>query len=64
MILPLRPVNRRSFVLSALIAPMACLGCGGDTVTTEGGTQQRQRIEKLEKKAELNRSKLAKKKGR
>ncbi len=36
---PKWPVTRRSFTLSLLIVPMACLGCGGygDTVVTEGG---------------------------
>ncbi|MGP0069026.1 MAG: hypothetical protein ACLQGP_36175 [Isosphaeraceae bacterium] len=49
---PMRPVNRRSFALSLLIAPMACLGCGGDAVVTESGGKRRQKAEGLEKKAE------------
>ena len=63
---PKRPVTRRSFTLSLLIAPMACLGCGGygDTVVTEGGGKRLQRAEELQKKAELIRAKSAKKKGR
>ncbi len=60
---PTRPVTRRSFALSLLIAPMACLGCGaGGTVVTEGGEKRRQKAEEFQKKGELNRSKSAKKK--
>ncbi len=63
---PMQPVTRRSFALSLLIAPMACLGCGGygDTVVTKGAGKRLQRAEDLKKKGELNRSKSAKKKGR
>jgi hypothetical protein len=51
------PSTRRSFVLSLLLTPMACLGCGGDNslASTNGGKMRRKRAEELEKKAELNR---------
>ncbi len=55
MIWPMPPFTRRSFALSLLIAPMACLGCGGDVVVvdTKAGDKRRQRVEELQKKAGL-----------
>ena len=54
---PMRPVTRRSFVLSILVAPMASLGCGGDSVTvdTKAGERRRQKIEDLKNRAKLKR---------
>jgi hypothetical protein len=50
----MRTGTRRSFTLSLLLTPMACLGCGGEvTVVTEGGGRRRQRAEVLQKKADL-----------
>jgi hypothetical protein len=50
-----RPLARRAFTLSLLLALMACLGCGGGegSVTTTGGEKRRQRAEGLQKKADL-----------
>ncbi|HKI20932.1 MAG TPA: hypothetical protein VKA15_23775 [Isosphaeraceae bacterium] len=51
------PFTRRSFALSLLIAPIACLGCGGDdvSVNTKAGEKRRQMIEDLQKRADLKR---------
>jgi hypothetical protein len=51
-----RPVARRWFTLSLLLAPLACVGCGGGegSVTTTGGEKRRQRAEGLKKKADMN----------
>ena len=56
MIWPMPPVTRRSFALSLLFAPLACLGCGGDTVSVDPkvGEKRREKMEDLQKKAELN----------
>lgn len=55
MIRPMPPFTRRSFALSVLIAPMACLGCGGENVTVheKASEKRRQRVEELQKKAHL-----------
>jgi len=57
MIWPMPPFTRRSFALSLLIAPMACLGCGGDDVSfdAKAGEKRRQKIEDLQKRADLKR---------
>jgi hypothetical protein len=54
---PMQPVTRRSFALSLLLAPMTCLGCGGDgvVVDTKVGDKRRQKMEDLKKKANLKR---------
>ncbi len=40
-----QPVTRRTFAISLLIAPIACLGCGGNAaVVTEGGDKRRQKL--------------------
>jgi len=50
-------LTRRSFALSLLIAPMACPGCGGDIVSVneKTGEKRRQKIEDLQKRADLAR---------
>ena len=55
MIRPMPPVTRRSFAMSLLITPMACLGCGGESVSLneKAGEKRRQRVENLQKKADL-----------
>ena len=57
MISPMPPFTRRSFTLSLLIAPLACLGCGGESVSvnTKAGDKRRQKIEDLQKRADLKR---------
>jgi hypothetical protein len=54
---PMPTLTRRSFTLSLLIAPIACLGCGGESVSVsaKAGEKRRQRIEDLQKRADLNR---------
>jgi hypothetical protein len=54
---PMRLVSRRSFVVSLLIAPMACLGCGGDGVSVNAQVAEKRtrKIAGLQKKAELKR---------
>jgi hypothetical protein len=63
MIGPTLPVTRRSFILSLLITPMACLGCGGDgvSVNEKAGEKRREKVEALQAKAELKRKSGAKK---
>jgi hypothetical protein len=57
MIWAMRPVPRRTFVLSLLIMPMSCLGCGGDgvTVNTAVGEKRSQKMEDFRKRAYLKR---------
>jgi hypothetical protein len=57
MIWPMPPFTRRSFALLLLITPMACLGCGGESVpvNAKAGEKRRQMIEDLQKRAELKR---------
>jgi hypothetical protein len=57
------PVTRRSFAVSVLFAPMACLGCGGEKVSVDEkvGEKRREKMEDLKKKAELKRKPGAKK---
>jgi hypothetical protein len=63
MIWPMPSVTRRSFALSLLFAPLACLGCGGDPVLADPkvGEKRREKMEGLKKKAELTRKSAAKK---
>jgi len=60
---PLLSVTRRCFTLFLLIAPLACLGCGGDDVSinVKAGEKRRQKLEALKEKAELKRNSGAKK---
>jgi hypothetical protein len=53
----MRPVTRRFFILSMLVAPMTCPGCGGDSVVvnTKVGEKRSQKMEDLKKKADLKR---------
>jgi hypothetical protein len=53
----MRPITRRSLVLSLLIAPMTCLGCGagGVTIDTKIGEKRSRKMEDLKKRAELKR---------
>jgi hypothetical protein len=53
----IRPVTRRAFALSLLVAPMACLGCGGEsaTVNTKVGEKRRRKMENLQQKANVKR---------
>jgi hypothetical protein len=57
MIRPMPPFTRRSFTRVLLIAPMACLGCGGESVSVnpKAGAKRRQQIEDLQKRADLER---------
>ncbi len=52
---PMPTLSRRSFALSALIASMACLGCGEESVSVsaKAGEKRRQMIEDLRKRADL-----------
>jgi hypothetical protein len=63
MIWPMPPVTRRSFTLSLLITPIACLGCGEESVSVnaKAGEKRRQRIEDLQKRADLKRKSEEKK---
>jgi hypothetical protein len=58
MIGPTQSITRRSVLLSTLIAPLACLGCGGPTVEvdTKAGEKRRQKMEDLQKKANPKRN--------
>ena len=60
---PTQPVTRRARVLSLLITPIACLGCGqeGVVVDEKTGGKRRQKMEDLQKKAELKRKSQEKK---
>ncbi len=60
---PMLPLTRRSFAQFLLITPLGCLGCGGDgvTVNVKAGEKRAQKIESLQKKAELKRNTGAKK---
>jgi hypothetical protein len=52
------PVTRRLFALSLLLAPMACLGCGGEgvvVVDTKAGERRRKKLEDLKEKAHRKR---------
>jgi hypothetical protein len=51
------PFTRRSFTLSLLITPMACLGCGAESISVDAkaGEKRRKRIEDLQKRADLER---------
>jgi hypothetical protein len=57
MIWAMRPATRRSFILSLLIMPMTCLGCGGDSVTvdTRVGEKRSQKMEDFKSRAHLKR---------
>jgi hypothetical protein len=57
------PINRRSFTLSLFVAQLACLGCGGGNVSfnPKVGEERTQKIERLQKQADLKRSTGAKK---
>ena len=57
MIWPMPPVTRRCFALSLLLAPMACLGCGEESVSVnfKAGEKRRQMMEDLQKRADLKR---------
>jgi hypothetical protein len=58
---PMAPFTRRSFALALLVAPLACPGCGDSvTVETQGGDKKKKRVEDLEKKKELSRTRSAK----
>jgi hypothetical protein len=60
---PIRPIARRSFVLSLLFLPVTCIGCGADfaSASPKAGTKRRQRLEALAEKADAARkSKRAK----
>jgi hypothetical protein len=54
---PMRPITRRTFALSLLIAPMTCLGCGGEGVTLNPaiGEKRSQKMEEFKAKAVLAR---------
>jgi hypothetical protein len=57
MIWPMPPVTRRSFALSLLTIPVACLGCGEESVSVnvKAGEKRRQMMEDLQKRADLKR---------
>jgi hypothetical protein len=57
------PLNRRTFALSLLVTPIACLGCGGDNVSDDPkvGEKRREKMEAFQKKADLTRKSTAKK---
>jgi len=57
------PITRRSLTLSLLVAPLACLGCGGDSLSfnPKVGEKRSQKMEGLRKQADLKRKTGAKK---
>ncbi len=59
---PMLPMTRRSFILSPLIALLACLGCGGEriSVNEKAGEKRRLKAEALHRKAELKQKPRAK----
>jgi hypothetical protein len=57
MLRPTRPMTRRFFIPSFLIAPLFCLGCGADgvVVDTKAGEKRGRMMEDLKRKADLSR---------